>query len=89
MDLSIIQPLLPTGDVLPLMEAWTAPYDFDLKITRPRKSKLGDFRPPKPGPATLKLPSGRKLNEQQLEELKELVVLKNQEIKDFKEKIVN
>ena len=40
-------------------------------------------------PATLKLPSGRKLNEQQLEELKELVVLKNQEIKDFKEKIVN
>ena len=40
-------------------------------------------------PATLKLPSGRKLNDQQLEELKELVVLKNQEIKDFKEKILN
>ena len=36
-------------------------------------------------PATLKLPSGRKLNDQQLEELKKLVVLKNQEIKDFKE----
>jgi len=49
MDFSTIQPLLPTGDVLPLIEAWTAPYDFDLKITRPRKSKLGDFRPPKPG----------------------------------------
>ena len=40
-------------------------------------------------PATLKLPSGRKLNEQQLEELKKLVVLKNKEIRDFKEKIVN
>ena len=49
MDFSTIQPLLPTNDVLPLIEAWTAPYDFDLKITRPRKSKLGDFRPPKPG----------------------------------------
>ena len=49
MDFSTIQPLLPTGDVLPLIEAWTAPYDFDLKITCPRKSKLGDFRPPKPG----------------------------------------
>lgn len=49
MDFSTIQPLLPTGDVLPLIEAWTAPYDFDLKITRPRKSKLGDFKPPKPG----------------------------------------
>ena len=49
MDLSIIQSLLPSGDVLPLMEAWTAPYDFDLKITCHRKSKLGDFRPPKPG----------------------------------------
>ena len=49
MDFSTIQPLLPTGDVLPLIEAWTAPYDFDLKITRPRKSKLGDFRPPKRG----------------------------------------
>ena len=31
-------------------------------------------------PSTLKLPSGRKLNDQQLEELKKLVVLKNQEI---------
>jgi len=40
-------------------------------------------------PATLKLPSGRKLNDQQLEELKKLVVLKNQEIRDFKEKIAN
>ena len=49
MDFSTIQPLLPTSDVLPLIEAWIAPYDFDLKITRPRKSKLGDFRPPKPG----------------------------------------
>ncbi len=49
MDFSTIKPLLPTGDVLPLIEAWIAPYDFDLKITRPRKSKLGDFRPPKPG----------------------------------------
>jgi len=49
MDFRTIQPLLPTNDVLPLIEAWTAPYDFDLKITRPRKSKLGDFRPPKPG----------------------------------------
>ena len=35
-------------------------------------------------PATLKLPSGRKLNDQQLEEFKKLVVLKNQEIENFK-----
>ena len=38
-------------------------------------------------PATLKLPSGRKLNDQQLEELKKLVVLKDQEIADFKSKL--
>ena len=34
----------------------------------------------------MKLPSGRKLNDQQLEEFKEIVVLKNQEIKVFKAK---
>ena len=38
-------------------------------------------------PSTLKLPSGRKLNDQQLEELKKLVVLKNQEIDDYKNKL--
>jgi len=36
-------------------------------------------------PATLKLPSGRKLNDQQLEEFKKLVVFKNEEIKEFKD----
>ena len=35
-------------------------------------------------PSTLKLPSGRKLNSKQLEELKKLVDLKNQEIDDYK-----
>ena len=40
-------------------------------------------------PATLKLPSGRKLNDQQLEDLKKLVVYKNQEIKEFKKKNLN
>jgi len=35
-------------------------------------------------PATLKLPSGRKLDDQQLEDLKKLVVIKNQEIEEFK-----
>ena len=35
-------------------------------------------------PATLKLPSGRKLNDQQLEEFKKLVVFKNEEINEFK-----
>ncbi len=35
-------------------------------------------------PSTLKLPSGRKLNDQQLEEFKKLMVLKNQEIENFK-----
>ena len=38
-------------------------------------------------PSTLKLPSGRKLSDQQLEELKKLVVLKNQEINDYKNKL--
>ena len=38
-------------------------------------------------PSTLKLPSGRKLSDQQLEELKKLVVLKNQEIDDYKNKL--
>ena len=38
-------------------------------------------------PSTLKLPSGRKLNDQQLDELKKLVVLKNQEIDDYKNKL--
>ena len=38
-------------------------------------------------PSTLKLPSGRKLDDQQLEELKRLVVLKNQEIDGYKNKL--
>jgi len=38
-------------------------------------------------PSTLKLPSGRKLNDRQLEELKKLVDLKNQEIDDYKNKL--
>ena len=38
-------------------------------------------------PSTLKLPSGRKLSDQQLEEFKKLVVLKNQEIDDYKNKL--
>ena len=38
-------------------------------------------------PSTLKLPSGRKLNNQQLEELKKLVISKNQEIDGYKNKL--
>ena len=38
-------------------------------------------------PSTLKLPSGRKLNDQQLGELKKLVDLKNQEIDGYKNKL--
>ena len=37
-------------------------------------------------PATLKLPSGRKLNDQQLEEFNKLVVFKNEEIKEFNDR---
>ena len=38
-------------------------------------------------PSTLKLPSGRKLDDQQLEELKKLVLVKNQEIEGYKNKL--
>ena len=38
-------------------------------------------------PSTLKLPSGRKLNDQQLEELKKLVVLKDLEVDGYKNKL--
>ncbi len=49
MDLSPIAPFLPTPSVLPLIEEWVRAYTFELKITRPRSTKLGDFRPPRPG----------------------------------------
>ena len=49
MNLSPIVPLLPTPEVLPLIEEWAREYSFELKITRPRSTKLGDFRPPRPG----------------------------------------
>lgn len=35
--------------VVPWLESVLAPYTFTLKVTRPRKTKLGDFRPPQQG----------------------------------------
>ncbi|MEY2964085.1 MAG: hypothetical protein RL754_1346 [Bacteroidota bacterium] len=49
MNLQPLEKHLPSAAVIPLLEQWLRPYDFTLKITRPRASKLGDFRPPRPG----------------------------------------
>ena len=45
MDATPLIPYLPP-DTAPLIERWLAPYAFRLVITRPRKSKFGDFRVP-------------------------------------------
>ncbi len=45
MDLSPLDPYLP-ADTAPLVATWLAPYDFRLVVSRPRKTKLGDFRGP-------------------------------------------
>lgn len=42
--------LLPFANAcIPLIQGWITPYNCTLKITRPRQTKLGDFRAPKPG----------------------------------------
>ena len=43
MDLSPLKNYLP-NDTLALFEAWLTPHPFEIVVTRPRKSKLGDFR---------------------------------------------
>ncbi len=51
--LSVLRPLakhLPFPEqVVPWLESQLAPYTYQLKVTRPRKTKLGDFRPPQQG----------------------------------------
>ena len=49
MDLAVLVPYVPHKDVLPLIEQWFAPHHCSLHITRPRTTKIGDFRPPRPG----------------------------------------
>lgn len=49
MDLAALAPYVPHKDVLPLIEQWFAPHRCSLHITRPRTTKIGDFRPPRPG----------------------------------------
>ena len=43
MDLSPLKEFLPPK-TLPLFEAWLTPHPFRIVVTRPRRSKLGDFR---------------------------------------------
>ena len=42
-------PYLPSGDYEPLFSKWLEGLNYQIAISRPRKSKLGDFRPPRPG----------------------------------------
>ena len=42
-------PFLPTGDYEPLFSKWLEGLNYQIAISRPRKSKLGDFRPPRLG----------------------------------------
>ena len=42
-------PYLPSGDYEPLFSKWLEGFNYQIAISRPRKSKLGDFRPPRPG----------------------------------------
>jgi hypothetical protein len=44
-----LKKFLPDGNFTPLFDRWLGKHAFDLSITRPRKSKLGDFRPPQKG----------------------------------------
>ncbi len=43
MPLSQLSPFLPTG-ALPWLNQWSKPYSLYLKITKDRKTKLGDYR---------------------------------------------
>ncbi|MEE2787136.1 MAG: SprT-like domain-containing protein [Myxococcota bacterium] len=43
MNLRELSPFLP-GGTLTLFEAWLCPFHFRIIVTRPRQSKLGDFR---------------------------------------------
>ena len=43
-----LEPFLPAG-ALPYVDAMLAGENFHLVVTRPRTTKYGDFRPPKPG----------------------------------------
>ena len=42
-------PYLPAGDYEPLFSKWLEGLNYQIAISRPRKSKLGDFRPPRLG----------------------------------------
>ena len=42
-------PYLPAGDYEPLFSKWLKGLNYQIAISRPRKSKLGDFRPPRLG----------------------------------------
>ncbi|MBL6658934.1 MAG: SprT-like domain-containing protein [Cryomorphaceae bacterium] len=42
-------PYLPAGDYEPLFSKWLEGLNYQITISRPRKSKLGDFRPPRLG----------------------------------------
>ena len=42
-------PYLPSGDYEPLFSKWLEGLNYQIAISRPRKSKLGDFRPPRLG----------------------------------------
>jgi len=48
MALKPLEPFLPAG-TLPLVEKMLANEVFHIVVTRPRKTKLGDFRHPRPG----------------------------------------
>ena len=49
MDLEPLRGYLPPGMSLELFERWLSEEPCALKIKAPRSTKLGDFRPPRPG----------------------------------------
>lgn len=49
MDLSPLLRYLPAPEALPTIQGWLRDERFELAISKPRSSKLGDFRPPRPG----------------------------------------
>lgn len=42
-------PYLPAGNYEPLFSKWLDGLNYQIAISKPRKSKLGDFRPPRSG----------------------------------------